>query len=172
MPTTSHGLPYPVLSDDNNPPEDIQALAQGVDAAYGGSVANAGDLPASGAFPGQRVWLVDVKGFAVWNGTTWVADTNPVNLAPASGWTLGGLGMHYSRRGSVGFLFAHLERASYSASTLVGTLPPGVRPTRAILATAKAGTASVAVVINTDGTVVTGDPGTSGLVCSVSFPLA
>lgn len=35
MPTTPNGLPFPVIGGDNNPPEDIQALAEAVDTKYG-----------------------------------------------------------------------------------------------------------------------------------------
>lgn len=68
---TASGLPYPELPDANNPPADFRALAEAIDAIYGQAVANAGALPASGDFPGQRKFLTDTKEVAVWNGTTW-----------------------------------------------------------------------------------------------------
>lgn len=75
MPTTASSLPYPVLTDDNNPPQDIRLLAEGVDAVYGAKVANFGALPVAGKFAGQRVWLIDVGGYATWDGTAWRRDT-------------------------------------------------------------------------------------------------
>jgi hypothetical protein len=87
MATTANGLVIPPdLKADNNPPADFKALAESVDATYGGNVANAGALPAAGKFPGQRVWLVDVKGWGVWDGTKWVTDTAWVTPALSNSW--------------------------------------------------------------------------------------
>ncbi|MET0886294.1 MAG: H-type lectin domain-containing protein [Mycetocola sp.] len=41
---------------------------------YGKSAANFAALPAAGEFPGHRIWLVDIKGFALWTGAAWVVD--------------------------------------------------------------------------------------------------
>lgn len=72
MPNTANGLPYPAITDDNNPPDDIRALAEATDTKYGRSVANTGALPGSGDFPGQRIWVADIKTHAKWTGTAWV----------------------------------------------------------------------------------------------------
>jgi len=74
MPNTTNGLPYPVLTDENNPPADIQALAEATDETYGRVVASATDLPVSGKFAGQRVWLTNAQGYAIWNGAAWTLD--------------------------------------------------------------------------------------------------
>lgn len=69
---STNGLPVPALSSANNPPADFLALANAVDAAYGGSVANWAALPATGNFAGKRLWVSDIKVVATWNGTGWV----------------------------------------------------------------------------------------------------
>lgn len=71
MPNTPNGLPFPALSDDANGPVAFQALAIGVDTAYGGHVTNAAALPGAGLFLGQQVRLDDTGEVAVWNGATW-----------------------------------------------------------------------------------------------------
>lgn len=73
MSTTANGLTYSNLTDLPNGPGQIQGLAESVDARYGASSANYAGLSAIGdPYPGMRVWLVDQKGFAVYNGTDWV----------------------------------------------------------------------------------------------------
>lgn len=69
---STNGLPVPALSSANNPPADFLALANAVDAAYGGSVANWAALPATGNFAGKKLWVTDIKVVATWNGTAWV----------------------------------------------------------------------------------------------------
>lgn len=71
---TASGLPYPELPDDNNPPADFKALAEAIDAIYGANVANFAALPAAGDFVGQRIFLVDVKQYAQWDGSSWGPD--------------------------------------------------------------------------------------------------
>lgn len=72
--TANHNLSYPILGEDNNPPADIQALAEDVaeemDRLHG-KVANAAALPGSGAFVGQQVLLLDTFETAMWNGVEW-----------------------------------------------------------------------------------------------------
>ena len=69
---STNGLPVPALSSANNPPADFLALANAVDATYGGSVANWAALPATGNFKGKRLWVTDISVVATWNGTAWV----------------------------------------------------------------------------------------------------
>lgn len=77
---STNGLPVPTLSSANNPPADFLALANAVDAAYGGKVANTAALPAAGAFLGQKLWVIDKKAFARWNGATWTIRPDAVGL--------------------------------------------------------------------------------------------
>jgi hypothetical protein len=72
MPNTTNGLPYPAITDANNPPADFQALAAAVDSTYGRSVTNSGSLPGAGSFAGQRIWVADIKTHAVWSGSSWI----------------------------------------------------------------------------------------------------
>ena len=85
--TTTNGMSIDGLDAAPNGPGLVQQLGNQVDQFYGGNVASAGALPASGKFPGQRVWLVDVKGWAEWNGTAWVADTAWTTASLSNSWT-------------------------------------------------------------------------------------
>lgn len=67
---TASGLPYPELPDDNNPPADFRALAEAIDALYGGTVANVAALPALPAFKGQRIYVQDVDAIAWYDDKT------------------------------------------------------------------------------------------------------
>jgi hypothetical protein len=97
--TTSNGMT--VVDDLGSRPDGpgiIQQLGNEVDAFYGSKVATAADLPGSGEFAGQRVWLVDVKRHATWNGSAWsipqsyevvatstnVTGTSPIDIAGLS----------------------------------------------------------------------------------------
>lgn len=101
MTTTTNGLPVPDLTDDNNPPADLLALGNAVDAFYGGAVANAAALPALGDFPGQRKFITDTKEVATWNGTAWTGYT--VAFTPTwSGVTLGTGPVNAGRRQEFG----------------------------------------------------------------------
>lgn len=75
MPTTpNRDYPYPTLGDDNNPPADLQALALAIEDdldSLHSQVANAGALPGSGDFIGQRVLLLDTMETAAWTGVEW-----------------------------------------------------------------------------------------------------
>jgi hypothetical protein len=77
---TANGLPYPALSDANNPPADLQALGLAVDARYGLTVATVSALTGiSTPFTGMTVWVTTPGDLYVYNGTTW----EPTGLA---GW--------------------------------------------------------------------------------------
>lgn len=93
MPTTTNGLPIPALTDAPNGPGAFQALGDGVDARYGLPVANYAGLAAiDSPFPGMRAWLLDQKGFAVWDGTNWVEpDRTGSGTFTASGLAAGAL---------------------------------------------------------------------------------
>jgi hypothetical protein len=86
--TTTNGMLIDVALTGVPPngPDLVQKLGDAVDAFYGKNVANAAALPASGGFPGQRIWLVDVKGWAEWNGTAWVTDTAWVTPTLTNSW--------------------------------------------------------------------------------------
>lgn len=169
---TTNGMQVSDLSAAPSLPGYSLELGNQVDQWYGGNVASAANLPAAGKFLGQRVWLVDVKGWGVWDGSKWVTDTAPANLTPNAGWTLGIYGLKYARRSGIGFLALHLERASFTAGTATCTLPTGFRPAQPFPFVAKAGSAAVSGVIGTDGIVTTGDAGSTGFFGSVNFPLA
>jgi hypothetical protein len=72
---TTNGMAIDDTSAAPNGPGLVQQLGNQVDAFYGSNVASAANLPASGKFAGQSVWLVDVKGWGVWDGSKWVTDT-------------------------------------------------------------------------------------------------
>jgi len=137
--TTTNGM---VILDDldsrPNGPGIIQQLGNQVDAFYGGKVANAAALPASGDFDGQRVWLIDVKGYAVWNGAAWISDTALLNnVTWASGWsTYAPEATEYERRNGVVTIYVGVTRPdAHAAESPVLTMPAGFRPRRAIRAT-------------------------------------
>lgn len=71
MATTTNGMDVDDLGGAANGPALALNLGNQVDAFYGASVANFAGLPASGDFAGQRVWLIDVKQHAIWDGTGW-----------------------------------------------------------------------------------------------------
>lgn len=70
MATTTNGLVTPALSDANNPPADLLALANTIDTAYGKKVADLATLDATpGSFPGQRKYVESTDEVGVWDDT-------------------------------------------------------------------------------------------------------
>jgi len=86
---TPNGLPSPAPGEQADGPDAFQDLAIAVDAAYGGKVDNAGVLPTAGTFPGQRIWMLDVRAFAVWTGSAWAVPLD-VELAASGNTSLTG----------------------------------------------------------------------------------
>lgn len=128
MTTSTNGLPVPDLSDDNNPPADLLALANAVDAAYGRNVANFAALPAAGSFAGQRIWLVDVKQFAIWDGAAWKYSLGTwVACAAISPFTSNA---YVRKEGTRVTMAGYVARASGSATTLTNAaqIPAGYWP--------------------------------------------
>jgi hypothetical protein len=170
MPNTTNGLPFPVITDDNNPPADIQALAEAVDNTYGGKVASAGALPTSGLFPGQRIWLVDVKGWAEWSGTAWNSDTAWVQPTLGNSWASfdGGATLDipaYCRVDGVVWLKGAMKDGTGAAFTL----PVGMRPlkVRSFTSTAASGAQTADVRVSPSGVVTVpffGTGATNGVV--------
>lgn len=127
--TTTNGMSIDDLSTAPNGPGLAQQLGNQVDAFYGGNVANAAALPASGKFPGQRVWLVDVKSHAVWDGAAWKYDTAWVTPTLGGSWVPFDGGTTYNspqykrRNGEV-----ILRGVMKSGTGNPFTLPAGFRP--------------------------------------------
>lgn len=92
MPSTSRGYPYPQIADDNNPPADIQALADAVNADIDGTAWVAPTLGSSWvSFDGGATFAVPsyclkageviLKG-AMKSGTTGTVFTLPAGMRP------------------------------------------------------------------------------------------
>lgn len=177
MGTTSTGLRYPALTDDNAPPVDLQKLAEDVDATYGPNVANAGALPASGKFAGQRIWLTDVKGWAVWNGSTWLTDTAWVQPTLSNSWVSFDGGSVYdipAYRRVAGITYIKGFAKSGSPSAAIFTLPAGFRPLkqRRFAINASGGALSAIGQITAAGVVSIEGYGTSSTNASVSLEMS
>lgn len=165
-----------------NGPGIVKQLADQVDEFYGKSYANAAALPASGKFPGQRVWLVDVKGWGVWNGSAWITDTawQTTGFTLGSGWTLGTAGLAVKRANGDAYLQVEVNKGSFSAGETAFTIPAGFRlapqPSGVtsgwrVLASNATTTATLAQ-INTSGTVTPVTSGSGGLIFSAVYPSA
>lgn len=152
----------------------LQALTRGVD--------NEGKLPASGAFPGQRVWLADVKGWAVWDGVNrWITDTGwltvGVDSSYATGWGSGYENSAYCRRSGFVTVAVSANRDDASAAnSIIFALPPGFWPSRTLRSDASrsAGTAAAEVAIDSSGSVVCVNArgGTEHISALLTFPVA
>lgn len=70
---STNGLPVPALTSANNPPADLLALANAVDATYGAKVSTWSSLPVSGSFYGQQIWVTDRLDYATWDGARWTS---------------------------------------------------------------------------------------------------
>lgn len=171
--TTTNGMSIDDLSAAPNGPGLAQQLGNQVDAFYGGSVANAAALPASGKFAGQRVWLVDVKSHAIWTGSAWDYDTAWVVPTLGSSWTSFDAGAAfdnpaYCRKGGV----VHLKGAiKGGTSGTAFTLPTGMRPLkrRAFASIASAGSISADIRIESTGALAVAFYGTSATNAFVSL---
>ena len=82
-----NGLPYPALSDPNNPPADFLALATAVDARFPVSIANGGTGAQTvvGAQASLRVGLVPISPANVYKGTSGSASANTLGVISFSG---------------------------------------------------------------------------------------
>lgn len=131
---TQNGMSIDDLTTTPNGPGLVQQLGNQVDQLYGGSVANAAALPASGKFAGQRVWLVDSKSFAEWNGTAWVKPTLTA-VTYQAGWSTFGAGSQVERNGPMVTLYLGAGRTSndaHGAASPVLQLPAGFYPKRTV----------------------------------------
>jgi hypothetical protein len=176
MPNTSHGLRFPELSDDNNPPADIQALAEDVDGTYGANAANPAALPISGDFAGQRVWLVDRKGYAVWTGTGWDIDTPPTTagITLGSGFTTVAEGTKVSKIAGEVTLRLAAQKATIGASDVIVNVPAGFRPPAGEVYRLSGSFNAVGryATVNPSGDVTMDAATTGGIVGTVSYPCA
>jgi hypothetical protein len=126
---TTSGMTIDGLEVQPNGPGLVQQLGNQVDEFYGKNVANAAALPASGKFAGQRIWLVDVKSHAVWDGSAWKYDTAWTTATLTSSWVAFGAPFdtpaYRSKNGKTEF------RGVVKSGTLgnaILTLPTPLRP--------------------------------------------
>jgi hypothetical protein len=155
-------------------------LGNQVDEWYGKKVSTANDLPPSGRFAGQRVWLVDVKGWAMWTGGEWINDTGLIPVAYSAAWKngiVGGEVSEYERRnGMVTVYLAATRDDGHAAGSPVLTLPPKFRPRRPIRGTGNNAGSGRAFSISTSGVltmdVAQSSGGLAAFVGSITFPAA
>lgn len=143
------------------------------DALIGETVATATSLPASGNWTGRTVFVQDVAGLSVWDGTKWVAtrsDTGRVNVTSfgngftaysGSGWS----GVKYRILNGVVYLNgAATNTAAWTAGTAICNLPIAARPTVQIQ--------GANCTVEVGGNVVTiADGGPGGISFSAVYPL-
>lgn len=128
---TTNGMQVSDLSAAPSLPGYSLELGNQVDVFYGSNVASAANLPASGKFAGQRVWLVDVKGWAVWDGSKWVTDTAWITAPLVNSWTAFDATSYRApqyRRWNGKTEVRGVIKNSAATTGVVFTLPAGFRP--------------------------------------------
>jgi hypothetical protein len=170
--TTTNGMSIDDLGGAPNGPGLVQQLGNQVDDFYGKSVANAPGLPVAGKFPGQRVWLVDVKGWALWDGAKWITDTAWATPALGNSWTALGDPWYppqYRRWG--GYVEARGIIRNGTAGTTIFTFPSGMRPTKQLqfVTAADSGARTGLIQIFPSGAVIVGAYGTGAGNAAVTF---
>lgn len=79
MATTAKGYRYPIGTDPNNVPADIQRLAEDVDAAPGIAVVTTTERDALLVWTGRTVYNTTTARHEVWNGAQWIAVVGSVS---------------------------------------------------------------------------------------------
>ncbi|AYG02362.1 hypothetical protein [Gryllotalpicola protaetiae] len=122
-----------------------------------------GDLPASGNWPGRRIYVISWGRPATWTGNAWVLEPMEADLPlppAASGWTFGAdtLFSVTGRRVRGSVLIS--RNVAIVAGAAMWTFPVGQRPTYTHTFSGHLVTGASPgmcwVVVNTDGTVVVG----------------
>lgn len=174
---TTNGMAVDDMTAAPSGPGLAKGLGDQVDAFYGGNVANAAALPASGKFLGQRIWLIDVKGFAVWSGTGWNYDRAAVTPTYTSPWAdLGGpdVGTRVELvNGWIHCVVAATKSAASTSNETIFTLPSWAQPRRQFRIFANNAGTGRALTVSTSGAVtndVAQSAGLAAVVGSASWP--
>lgn len=133
MAITIGGLRVPEDTDPSNVPQDIQALATGIDTRLSRIAADEAALSGfTGMSAGDRAVVVSTRSQSVYTGTAWVGhNTSWVTVAsPASGWSA------FSGQGFAGpVMYRRVNKMIFLAGTISGgsagtlfTLPEGFKP--------------------------------------------
>lgn len=178
MPTlpTTNGMQVSDFSAAPSLPGYSLELGNQVDAFYGGKVANSGALPAAGKFAGQRVWLTDRKGFAVWTGTGWDYDVAPTTtgITYGSGFSTIAEGSKVAKTAGLVTLRVAAQKSTFNAGDTVLTVSALFRPPAGEFyrISGSFNASPRFVTIDSDGNVKADAATTGGIVGTVSFPAA